>query len=174
MYNLDNLITCDKNELLSLIKNRSIGKYKISAKLPDFEKLNLHLIDCGIFEEFWDEYLEISENIDPTIIAWMIQNDVCTTHLSHLDLDDEWLFKLSEENVEALQTLILRYYTDGDEIYHSNNASVSQFTECMEKIIHSKAILHLHDDDIRNWIINLKADNQEKYLIMQEILQDIL
>lgn len=171
MHNEKFFYNLKRNELKRFIQHNQINDYSFYPASDDFLKLNELLCKYDLLEEFWTSYLDNVISIDSAIIDWMIANDVCTTQLAHLDIDDVWLYALIRENVEAMQTLIIRYYTKGDIYYHSANASTEQFDSCMKKIVKCDVNNFLRDRYIQSWIRKLEADNFEKIAIMELYLR---
>jgi len=120
--------------------------------------------------EFWDDYLEKADHVSDDVIGFLILNDVCTEHLAHLDLDDQWLFQLMRKNDEALKTLIVRYYSNGTKHYHSKHATVAQFKAFLVELKLPEALQWLRESDMKEWINALEPDDSRKAAIMHEFM----
>ncbi|QVK18152.1 hypothetical protein KHQ81_00060 [Mycoplasmatota bacterium] len=117
---------------------------------------------------FWESIifsLDI-ESITDELILYLIKYNIATSELAHSDIGDKWLLILGKEYIEAYQTLIVRYFTNGNIYYKSKHATVIEFEELLGEIGVNEYLMdwvvgshYLTPDDIK------KLDLLYKYII---------
>ncbi|MCL2677543.1 MAG: hypothetical protein FWE85_00640 [Clostridiales bacterium] len=118
---MDSLLNASKKQIQGFIDNPESLTTFVEA--GEYEAFIAKLESMKLAGDFWSEVL-FHIHVDEKLIELLIKKDYAREALGHLDIADKWLLLLSEDVVEALQTLIVRYYTHGTASYKSKNASL--------------------------------------------------
>ena len=161
---LTEILSTEKDIALCIIRvcENLSGDDRISLSLQLQTELITRLYKCELEEEVWDSLLSVvSPNaLSEDVFNYLIQNNISIITLCHMDLQDDWLIKLSVFDNAPLYTLATRYYT-------LDKYSLQDFRWLYDHILISNNDIVVHLLDIfgntskRSLLISLCSDTKD-------------
>lgn len=158
----NDLYEYNAKQLQRLIDTGGIDFSRIDISSEEFCCFQDFLLKNGLVDDFWTAYILNMNEIDEMVIAYLFSKNICLDVLSHANIPSIWLFMLGNENVEAFQTLMIRFYTPGTKIYGQEKYNSQEFKSFLSIVRSFGMQKWVYEPCICDWLMQLEPDIPEK------------
>lgn len=165
---IDQIISCDAD--IIRLKDEDIRCARLIEKIQSLLCGNSHEYD------FWDiafDYIDANILTDSSI-KYFIEHNIELVALSHMNLSDKWLIKLSNDFDEALLTISKRFYQDSNYSTQQFMALLIRFKEKADVFLTLLLLKNINHEKNKALIYYLSVYCSDKEQIREETLFYVL